>query len=55
MLRRVVLAMLLTLLTAGSVPAQQAEQRKMRLADDRGLVYIVDRADTGATFPRTER
>jgi hypothetical protein len=31
MLRRVVLAMLLTLLTAGSVPAQQAEQRNMRL------------------------
>ncbi len=31
MLTRVVLAMLLTLLTAGSVPAQQAEQRNMRL------------------------
>jgi hypothetical protein len=31
MLTRVVLATLLTLLTAGSVPAQQAEQRNMRL------------------------
>lgn len=31
MLTRIALAMLLTLLTAGSVPAQQAEQRNMRL------------------------